>query len=89
MQSIIPGSGPSGITNTPTAVGDNPNLPRGPDKFETADAQREFRYRNIPSGLAREIFLEVYERPASFEPTTTNLEKRLFDAYAAEVARVD
>ena len=31
----------------------------------------------------------MYERPASFEPATTNLEKRLFDAYAAEVARVD
>ena len=96
LQSIVPGSGPSGITKSPTAVGDNPNLPRDPDKFEAdeeggeaADAQREFRYRNIPSGLAREIFLDVYERPASFEPTTTSLEKRLFDAYAAEVARVD
>jgi hypothetical protein len=31
----------------------------------------------------------VYERPASFEPGEINLERRLFDAYAAEVARVD
>jgi len=70
-------------------VGDNPNLPRDPDKFDsdTNDAQREFRQR-VSSGLANEVFLDVYERPASFEPSVTNLEKRLFDAYAAEVARV-
>jgi hypothetical protein len=30
-----------------------------------------------------------YERPVSFEPGEINLERRLFDAYAAEVARVD
>ena len=95
LQSIVPGSGPSGVTNDPVAVGDNPNLPRDPDKFEAveegadADAQREFRYRNIPSGLAREVFLDVFLRPASFEPSESNLNKRLFDGYAAEVARVD
>ena len=72
------------------------NLVADPDKFEAdeeggeaAGAQREFRYRNIPSGLAKEIFLDVFVRPASFEPTVKNLDKRLFDAYAAEVARVD
>jgi hypothetical protein len=43
----------------------------------------------IPSGLANEIYLDVYERLASFEPHVKNLQKRLFDAYAAEVARVD
>jgi len=90
LQSIVPGSGPLGIKNKPTAVGDNPNLPRDPDKFDAdIDAQREFRERGIPSGLANEIFLDVYERRVSFEPLEQNLERRLFDAYAAEVARVD
>ncbi len=90
LQSIVPGSGPSGIRNNPVAVGDNPNLPRDPDKFDgDVDAQREFRERGVPSGLANEIFVDVYERPASFEPGNTNLQRRLLDAYAAEVARVD
>ncbi len=70
--------------------GDNPNLPRDPDKFDgDVDTQRELRFRTIPSGLANEIYLDVYERRASFEPQVTNLQQRLFDAYAAEVARVD
>ena len=90
LQSIVPGSGPRGIQNEPQDVGDNPNLPRDPDKFDAdIGAQREFRQRFIPSGLAREVFLDVYERPASFEPHVRNLEKRLFDAYAAEVDRVE
>src|SRR5207245_2874570 len=49
----------------------------------------EFRQRFIPSGLANEIFLDVYERLASFEPGITDFKRRLFDAYVAEVARVD
>ena len=90
LQSIVPGSGPRGIKNDPQVVGDNPNLPRDPDKFDgTVDAQREFRQRGIPSGLANEVYLDVYARPASFEPSVKNLQRRLFDAYAAEVARVD
>jgi len=90
LQSIVPGSGPAGIQNEPQVFGDNPNLPRDPDKFDgDVDKQREFRFRNIPSGLANEIYLDVYERRASFEPRVTNLQTRLFDAYAAEVARVD
>ena len=90
LQSIVPGPGPGGEQNKPQAVGDNPNLPRDPDKFDADDdTQREFRQRGIPSGLANEIYLDVYERLASFEPHVRNLEKRLFDAYAAEVARVD
>jgi hypothetical protein len=90
LQSIVPGSGPRGINNDPRVVGDNPNLPRDPDKFDgDVDAQREFRQRGVPSGLANEVFLDVYERPASFEPNVKNLQRRLFDAYAAEVARVD
>jgi hypothetical protein len=90
LQSIVPGSGPRGINNDPRVVGDNPNLPRDPDKFDgDVDTQREFRERGIPSGLANEIYLDVYLRPASFEPGVKNLQRRLFDAYAAEVARVD
>jgi hypothetical protein len=42
----------------------------------------------VPSGLANEIYLDVYERPAAFEPNVQNLQRRLFDAYAAEVRRV-
>ena len=91
LQSIVPGPGPSGEENKPQLVGDNPNLPRDPDKFDSDagfEAQREFRERGVPSGLAHEIYLDVYERPASFEPQVHNLQKRLFDAYAAEVKRV-
>jgi len=90
LQSIVPGSGPAGIQNEPQVFGDSPNLPRDPDKFDgDVDQQREFRFRNIPSGLANEIYLDIYVRRASFEPNVTKLQKRLFDAYAAEVARVD
>jgi len=90
IQSIVPGSGPRGVRNSPVLFGDNPTLPRDPDKFDgDVDAQREFRYRSIPSGLAHEIFLDVYERLASFEPDNRNLQRRLFDAYSFEVARVD
>jgi hypothetical protein len=97
LSSVIPGSGPSGVKNSALRYGDNPNTagllggagPRDPDKFEgDVDAQREFRQRFIPSGLAREIYLDTYERLASFEPGTA-FPKRLFDAYAIEVRRVD
>jgi hypothetical protein len=63
-----------------------PGLPTDPHHPK---AFREFRERGIPSGLANEIYLDVYARPASFEPGVKNLQRRLFDAYAAEVARVD
>jgi hypothetical protein len=98
LSSIIPGSGPSGIKNDPVRYGDNPNTqgviqasgPRDPDKFDADDdSQREFRQRFIPSGLAREIVLDVYERLTSFEPTVTDFKQRLFDAYATEVMRID
>jgi hypothetical protein len=95
-QSIIAGSGPSGVTNTPQAMGDNPNNPRDPDRAlnaededSTIDEHKETRNRFIPSGLANEILLDAYERLASFEPDETNLEKRLNDAYAFEVSLVD
>jgi len=99
LQSIIPGSGPHGIhNNDPVQYGDNPNTkgvlqasgPRDPDKFDADDdAQREFRQRFIPSGLANEIFLDVYERLQSFDQGISDFDTRLFDAYAAEVARID
>jgi hypothetical protein len=97
LSSIVPGSGPSGVKNDPISYGDNPNIagvlaasgPRDPDKFDgDTDAQREFRMRFIPSGLANEILLDVYERLASFEPGV-RFPQRLYDAYAAEVKRVD
>jgi hypothetical protein len=90
--SLVPGPGPAGQQNNPIVVGDNPNLPRDPDKFDSTagfEDQREFRERGVPSGLAHEIFLDVYERPASFMPGEKNLERRLFEAYKDEVARVD
>ena len=71
LSSLVPGSGPSGVKNNPVTYGDNPNThgvlmasgPRDPDKFDgDSDAQREFRMRFIPSGLANEIYLDVYER---------------------------
>jgi hypothetical protein len=86
----VPGSGPLGIKNKPQVYGDDPNHPRDPDLFDADDdAQREFRQRFIPSGLANEVMLDVYARPRSFEPHVRNLNRRLFLAYAAEVARVD
>jgi hypothetical protein len=97
LSSVVPGSGPSGVMNNPVTYGDDPNTlgvlagtgPRDPDRFDgDADAQREFRMRFIPSGLAHEIFLDVYERVMSFEPGVP-FPQRLFDAYAAEVKRVD
>jgi hypothetical protein len=92
LLSIVPGPGPADEENSPTAVGDNPNLPRDPDKFDSEvgfENQREFRERGVPSGLANEIFLDVYERPASFMPNEKKLERRLFEAYADEVERVN
>ena len=97
LSSIVPGSGPSGVKNSVVTYGDNPNTigvlmgsgPRDPDKFEgDVDAQREFRMRFIPSGLAHEIYLDVYQRVKSFEPGVP-FPQRLYDAYAAEVKRVD
>jgi len=90
LQSIVPGSGPRGVHNDPRVYGDNPNRPRDPDLFDAdVDAQREFRQRFIPSGLANEILLDVYVRRASFMPHERNLTKRLYHAYADEVRRID
>jgi hypothetical protein len=103
--SVIPGSGPSGVSNqnppNKLVYGDDPNNPRDPDRGPNAspadpdrptlnnDEQKEKRLRFIPSGLANEIYLDVFVRVKSFEPAVLDLQQRLFDAYAAEVARVD
>jgi hypothetical protein len=90
LQSIVPGSGPHGVHNDPRVYGDNPNRPRDPDLFDADnEAQREFRQRFIPSGLANEILLDVYVRRVSFMPHEHNLTKRLYHAYADEVRRID
>ena len=101
LSSIVPGSGPSGVTNKPQVVGDNPNIPRDPDRLlDTSpqdpdrgmpnnNAHKETRLRFIPSGLANEVLLDAYVRLASFEPGVHSLRQRIFDGYAAEVARVD
>jgi len=89
LNSVVPGSGPAGIKNNPVAFGDDPDNPRDADRTDaTNPAQKEVRLRFIPSGLANEVFLDVFERVASFEPGVT-LPQRLFDAYAKEVVRVD
>jgi hypothetical protein len=99
--SLIPGSGPSGVSNDPRAYGDNPNNPRDPDRLLNTspqdpdrgsvnnDDRKETRLRFIPSGLSNEVLLDAYLRLASFEPNVHDLNQRIFDGYAAEVARVD
>jgi len=92
-QSIVPGDSPASNNRSPKLAvrfGDNPNLPRDPDKFEAeVDSQREFRQRFVPSGIANEALLNAFERLASFEPGEHNLEKRLLDGYKAAIALVD
>src|SRR5258708_115793 len=96
LSSVVPGGGPSGVTNSPINYGDNPNTagvvqasgPRDPAKFDAGHhSQPHFRPPFIPPTLANEIFLDVYERVVSFEPGVL-FPKRLYDAYAAEIARV-
>ena len=55
----------------------------------TSTAQREFRERFVPSGIAHEAFLNTFERLASFEPWEHDLTRRLLDGYRAAVALVD
>jgi hypothetical protein len=98
--SIIPGAGPAGMMPDPVASGDDPEDPRDPDRAEPSDPNDrdrpepgnrehlERRNRFIPSGLTLEIVLDVFARPASFEPGV-GMPQRLYHAYAKEVARVD
>src|SRR5262249_29489829 len=69
--SLIPGSGPSGVSNNGVphklALGDDPNNPRDPDRGPNAspddpdrpvannDDEKETRLRFIPSALANEV----------------------------------
>jgi hypothetical protein len=99
--SLVPGSGPSGVKNDPATYGDAPENPRDPDRLLNTspndldcpmvnnDDRKEKRLRFIPSGLAREILLDVYVRVASFEHAMTDKKQRLYDAYAFEVGRID
>ena len=92
-QSIVPGNGPGDNNRGPrlaTMFGDNPNRPRDPDLFDADDdAQREFRQRFVPSGIAHEAMLNAYERLVSFEPDVRDPTQRLLDGYKAAVALVD
>jgi hypothetical protein len=88
--SVIPGSGPSGISNDKLVYGDNPNDPRDPDRSEaTNPAQIEFRNRFIPSALDQEVLLSAFLRPKSFRPDLTDGGQRLLAAFASEVSKVD
>ena len=90
--SIVPGDriGLNRDRRRTILFGDNPNLPRDPDKFDADDdSQREFRERFIPSGLAREVFLNTFERLDSFRPELHNLERRLEEGYKAALELAD
>jgi hypothetical protein len=90
LRSVIPGSGPEGVTNNKLFYGDNPDNPRDPDRTEATDpAQREFRNRFIPSALDQEVLLSAFVRVKSFRPDVTDVGTRLFLAYAQEIGRVD
>jgi hypothetical protein len=101
LTSVVPGSGPNGVTRSPVEVGDNPDNPRDPDRGQASsltdddrpqppnDEHKEARTRFVPSGLGNEILLDVYVRRASYEPGVTDLRQRIFDAYRDEVARID
>ena len=88
--SLIPGSGPSGVSNNKLVYGDNPDDPRDPDRTEAGNpARRESRNRFIPTGLTEEILLNVFVRVTSFQPNVTDVGQRLLNSYAIEVARID
>src|SRR5215510_3773655 len=95
LRSVIPGSGPAGVTNDKLVYGDNPDNPRDPDRgllSETGPGNPEhleFRNRFIPSGLDQEVLLNAFVRVASFRPEVTDVGQRLFLSYAQEIARVD
>ena len=95
LRSVIPGSGPAGVTNDKLIYGDNPDDPRDPDRGLVDDsgvpnpAHLEFRNRFIPSGLDQEILFNAFVRVKSFRPDVTDVGQRLFLSYVQEVARVD
>ncbi len=90
--SIVPGDriGLNRDRQRTIMFGDDPNRPRDPDLFDAdVDAQREFRQRFIPSGVANEVFLNVFQRLESFRPDLENLEQRLEEGYKAAIAIAD
>ena len=91
VTSVVPGSGPEGITNLSLNLGDNPNNPRDPDRAEADEGsgQRETRLRFIPSRLTDEVLFNVFLRVKSFLPEFTDTGERLLRSYAQEVARID
>jgi hypothetical protein len=90
--SIVPGDriGLNRNRRQTILFGDNPNRPRDPDLFDAdVDSQREFRERFIPSGIAREVFLNAFERLDSFRPGLDNLTRRLQEGYEAALTVAD
>ncbi|OOO02684.1 MAG: hypothetical protein USCGTAYLOR_01104 [Chromatiales bacterium USCg_Taylor] len=90
LRTVIPGSGPRGITNDKIAYGDNPDDPRDPDRTEATDPRQcEFRLRFVPSAVDLEILYDVFVRVKSFRPEISDTAERFFLAFAHEVAKVD
>ena len=96
LRSVVPGSGPEGVTNDKLVYGDNPDNPRDPDRGLVSEtggpgnpAHLEFRNRFIPSGLDQEVLLNAFVRVVSFRRDVTDVGQRLFLSYAQEIARVD
>lgn len=91
VQSVVPGSGPAGITNLSEVFGDDPDNPRDPDRSEAEEGsgQRETRLRFIPSRLTDEVLFNVFLRVKSFLPEVTDTGERLLRSYAKEIARID
>lgn len=90
LRTVIPGSGPRGITNDKVLYGDDPDDPRDPDRTEAEHpSQREFRLRFVPSAVDREILYNVFVRVKSFHPGVSDTAERFFLSFAAEVAKVD
>jgi hypothetical protein len=90
--SIVPGDriGLNRDRQRTVQFGDDPKLPRDPDKFDADDdTQREFRQRFVPSGIARETFLNAFERLESFRPEIGNIEERLEEGYRAALLIAD
>lgn len=82
-------------------IPDDPTNPRDPERlFDTSlddrdcpsepnDDHKEKRLRFVPSGLANEILLDVFVRLDSFERGVTDFARRVVQAQAAEMARID
>jgi len=87
LQSIVPGSGPA---REDDPAGRRRSHCRAIRTSSTGPSIRSGNSGSAASPAGCETrFLDVYGARASFEPWERNLQHRLFDAYAAEVARVD